>query len=148
LLGKNVDKKLDEFNISLDDLLSISSRFGENSVALIDYIFDDKSADVVMGYFIKNKVKTSTVLRYLENHFYESLRYDESQIIHSLAKLACKYQFETEIIPYCWSYFASQDITQEEAVDAITNLFINYGTSEDRANQIGNELRSILAREA
>ena len=148
LLGKNVDKKLDEFNISLDDLLSISSRFGENSVALIDYIFDDKSADVVMGYFIKNKVKTSTILRYLENHFYESLRYDESQIIHSLAKLACKYQFETEIIPYCWSYFANQDITQEEAVDAITKLFINYGTSEDRANQIGDELRSFLAREA
>ena len=149
LLGGDVDKKLKELNVTLDDVLSISSRFGENLGMLTNYIIDDKSADAVLGFFSKNRIDVRSIIPYLESQ-YRDLRYDDKQILNSLAKISSKYNVEDEFLRFGFSLLHDK-MTKEEIIDSLITTLKMNGTSEDRANQykdaLYKQLNEYLAEE-
>ena len=141
--------KLKELNVTLDDVLSISSRFGENLGMLTNYIIDDKSADAVLGFFSKNRIDVRSIIPYLESQ-YRDLRYDDKQILNSLAKISSKYNVEDEFLRFGFSLLHDK-MTKEEIIDSLITTLKMNGTSEDRANQykdaLYKQLNEYLAEE-
>ena len=135
--GGDIDKKLKELEINLDDILAFCPRLGADLTMLANYMIDDKSTDAVLKFFIDYNISIDDRASYMLNVF-SKLGYSKEQAFDILAKSLTKYKAELKLIPFIMSYYVyEKSYSTEEAIDATVKIFSKHGAD-------ANSLKGIL----